>query len=237
MKKLIMFFTIILLVMGCNEKQNKVDIIRLNDNNYLSGHELDNSKEVFLSNYNKNLYDLISNKIKKSGISLNEEFDSYNFSLFVNESGKLDKIIVLKEPDDKITSIMTDVLSNQTFEIATKDGKPVKYRFDWNYTSEYRIAVEQMPEPIGGLSAIQKNIHYPEIARRAGIEGKVYILAFINEAGNVVTTKVLKGIGAGCDEAAAEAVRKIKFKPGMQRGIPVKVQVTVPILFKLSDKK
>ncbi len=99
---------------------------------------------------------------------------------------------------------------------------------------QYFEVVEEMPEPIGGIEAIQKKIVYPEIAKRAGVEGKVYILAFVDENGNVTKTEVLKGIGAGCDEAAEKAVRETKFKPGKQRGKPVRVKVAVPIIFKLN---
>jgi protein TonB len=98
---------------------------------------------------------------------------------------------------------------------------------------QYFVAVEEMPEPIGGIKGIQEKIVYPEIAKRAGVEGKVYILAFVDESGNVTKAQVLKGIGAGCDEAAMDAVLKTKFKPGKQRGVPVKVQVSIPIIFKL----
>jgi len=97
----------------------------------------------------------------------------------------------------------------------------------------YFVAVEEMPEPVGGIKAIQEKIIYPEIAKRAGVEGKVYILAFVDESGNVTKAQVLKGIGAGCDEAALDAVLKTKFKPGKQRGKPVKVQVSIPVIFKL----
>lgn len=99
---------------------------------------------------------------------------------------------------------------------------------------QYFEVVEEMPEPIGGIEAIQKKIVYPEIAKRAGVEGKVYILAYVDENGNVTKTEVLKGIGAGCDEAAEKAVRETKFKPGKQRGKPVRVKVAVPIIFKLN---
>jgi protein TonB len=97
----------------------------------------------------------------------------------------------------------------------------------------YFVAVEEMPEPIGGIKGIQEKIVYPEIAKRAGVEGKVYILAFVDETGKVTKAQVLKGIGAGCDEAALKAVEETKFKPGKQRGKPVKVQVSIPIVFKL----
>ena len=51
--------------------------------------------------------------------------------------------------------------------------------------------------------------------------------------GNVYNVEILRGIGGGCDEAAAEAVLNTKFYPGEQRGKPVKVMVSVPISFKL----
>lgn len=98
----------------------------------------------------------------------------------------------------------------------------------------YFVAVEEMPEPIGGIGAIQSKIVYPEIAKRAGVEGRVYVLAFVDEQGLVMKAQVAKGIGAGCDEAALEAVKQTKFKPGKQRGKPVKVQVHIPVVFKLN---
>jgi len=98
----------------------------------------------------------------------------------------------------------------------------------------YFVAVEEMPEPIGGIEAIQSKIVYPEIAKRAGVEGKVYVLAFVDESGDVTKAVILKGVGAGLDEAALTAVKATKFKPGKQRGKPVKVQVSIPIVFKLN---
>ena len=95
------------------------------------------------------------------------------------------------------------------------------------------VAVEQMPEPIGGIAAIQKKIVYPEIAKRAGVQGRVYVKAYVDEVGKVSKVELIRGIGAGCDEAAMAAVNSVMFKPGKQRGKPVKVQVTVPVLFKL----
>ncbi|RMD47913.1 MAG: energy transducer TonB [Ignavibacteria bacterium] len=95
------------------------------------------------------------------------------------------------------------------------------------------VAVEEMPEPIGGIGAIQKKIVYPEIAKRAGVQGRVYVKAFVNENGVVEKVMLVKGIGAGCDEEAMRAVKATRFKPGRQRGNPVKVQVMIPVLFKL----
>jgi len=74
---------------------------------------------------------------------------------------------------------------------------------------------------------------YPEIARRAGIEGIVFLNIQIDEKGNVINAKVLKGLGAGCDEAAIAAAFQCKFKPAMQRDKPVKVWISYSVRFRL----
>ncbi len=100
---------------------------------------------------------------------------------------------------------------------------------------EIFIVVERMPEPRGGMQAIYDRVRYPEIARRAGIEGRVVLQFIVDEQGNVVNPTVIRGIGGGCDEAAIEAVRGVKFTPGMQRGRAVKVQFQLPIVFRLQN--
>lgn len=98
---------------------------------------------------------------------------------------------------------------------------------------QYFVAVEDMPQIVGGTEALARVLQYPELAIRAGVQGRVFVLAYVDEKGRVTRTEVLKGIGAGCDEAAMEAVKKVTFIPGKQRGIPVKVKVSVPVIFRL----
>jgi periplasmic protein TonB len=100
---------------------------------------------------------------------------------------------------------------------------------------EIFVVVERMPELIGGLAELQRRIVYPEIARLAGIEGRVMVQFVIDEQGRVHNPVVVRGIGGGCDEAAIEAVKDARFTPGMQRGQPVKVRYTLPITFRLSQ--
>ena len=100
---------------------------------------------------------------------------------------------------------------------------------------EVFVVVEHMPELRGGLAGIQKDIKYPEIARKAGIEGRVYVQFVVNERGRVENARVVRGIGGGCDEEALRVVKKAKFRPGMQRGRPVQVQMSLPIVFKLQN--
>ncbi|MBU1097683.1 MAG: energy transducer TonB [Ignavibacteriae bacterium HGW-Ignavibacteriae-2] len=98
---------------------------------------------------------------------------------------------------------------------------------------EYAAFAEVMPEPVGGMGSIIKNIVYPEMARKSNVQGRVYILAYIDDQGNCTETKIVKGIGAGCDEAASDAIKKAKFTPGKNKGVAVKVKLSLPIEFKI----
>jgi len=99
---------------------------------------------------------------------------------------------------------------------------------------EYLVAVDKMPAPVGGVDAIMKKITYPSTAQKNGVQGKVYVLVYINEKGEVDDVKVVKGIGAGCDEEAANTIRKSKFTPGMNNGVAVKTKFSLAITFKMS---
>ncbi|MFZ1288655.1 MAG: energy transducer TonB [Melioribacteraceae bacterium] len=135
--------------------------------------------------------------------------------------------------DDELEDIEIEDTEIDINEEVAAPPPPVKEEEE-EVAVEFFVAVEDMPEPIGGIQGIQEKIIYPEIAKRAGVQGRVYIKAFVDEGGNVQKAEVIKGIGAGCDEAAVDAVMKTKFKPGKQRGKAVRVQVSIPILFKLN---
>ncbi len=100
-------------------------------------------------------------------------------------------------------------------------------------SQEVFVTAEVMPSLIGDLSSIQENIHYPEIARIAGIQGKVIIQFVVDEKGRVVDPTVVRGIGAGCDEEALKAVRTARFVAGRQEGKPVRVRMSLPVVFRL----
>jgi protein TonB len=100
---------------------------------------------------------------------------------------------------------------------------------------DFFVAVEQMPELKGGLADLQKKINYPERARKAGIEGRVIIQFIVTENGTVEDPRVIRGIGGGCDEEALRVVKQAQFEPGRQRGNPVRVQYSLPIIFQLQN--
>ncbi len=99
---------------------------------------------------------------------------------------------------------------------------------------EVFVAVEQMPELIGGIQSLQQKIQYPELARKAGVEGMVVVQFIVDQQGNVTEPTVLRGIGAGCDQEALRVVKEAKFSPGKQRGKPVRVKMSLPIRFSLN---
>ena len=103
----------------------------------------------------------------------------------------------------------------------------------------YQI-VEQMPQYTGGEEAMMKyvaeNIKYPQEAKDKNISGRVFIGFVIEKDGSVSNVKVVRGIGGGCDEEAVRVIKEMpKWKPGMQKGKPVRVNYMMPIFFKLDD--
>jgi protein TonB len=96
-----------------------------------------------------------------------------------------------------------------------------------------------MPSYPGGieelLSFIRKSIIYPEIARRAGVEGKVLIGFVVERDGSITEIKIIKGIGAGCDEEAVHVLELAgKWIPGKQNGKAVRVSMVMPFDFRLN---
>ena len=81
---------------------------------------------------------------------------------------------------------------------------------------------------------VQKNLKYPSQARRLGVEGRVFLQFVVDKDGSITNVRAVRGIGAGCDEEAVRVLQKSpKWKPGKQRGRPVKQQMVLPITFKL----
>src|SRR3989442_947343 len=88
------------------------------------------------------------------------------------------------------------------------------------------------PPPRPPELIFKKQPEYPEMARRARIEGRVILEAIINSNGDVENVKVLRSIPL-LDNAAITAVKQWKYKPALQHGRPVKVFFTVMVDFTL----
>lgn len=116
------------------------------------------------------------------------------------------------------------------------DFVPPTVEEEKNYEDDpaFYKTVEVMPEPYGGMEAIYKKIGYPEEAKEEKIEGLVKVLTFIDRDGEVLDAQIVEGIGYGCDEAARLAILYHRFKPGLIKGQKVKVQMEIPVEFKLN---
>jgi protein TonB len=100
---------------------------------------------------------------------------------------------------------------------------------------EIFIIVQQMPAFRGNLNQyLAQEMRYPDIAKENGIEGTVVIRFIVNEKGEISNPIIVKDIGGGCGEEALRVVRAMPaWLPGANRGIPVKVQMNLPVKFKL----
>ena len=74
---------------------------------------------------------------------------------------------------------------------------------------------------------------FSEEARKAKFSGNVQVYLWVDEQGNPSHVKVVRGVGMGLDEKAVDAVRQYKFKPAMQNGKPVKVDLYVDVNFQI----
>ncbi|MEN7549868.1 energy transducer TonB [Rapidithrix thailandica] len=97
---------------------------------------------------------------------------------------------------------------------------------------------EEHAASIGGMSKfyeyLAKNMQYPRLARKAMIEGRVFVQFVVSPEGILTDFKVLKGIGGGCDKEAIRVLKKAPpWKPAKQRGRPVTQRIAIPVFFQL----
>ena len=262
-----------LILLGCEEKKNKIELLPNLESEYLSEKEVDTPIEV--KSEDAGFENSIIEAVKSIHNSSSKDTIRYIISLrlYVNEKGKIEKVKDISTYYDrlefgtdglknftdrnKLNEAIVSKVSNWSFIPAQKNGANVKSYADLNNVNvvalqdgkfdielpdflsgifsdnKFRIGAEEMPFPVGGLAELAKNIVYPEDARKKGIEGKVFVIAYVDENGDVVKTQIAKGDNQLLNEAAKDAVLKTKFSPGREEGKPVKVQVTIPIVFKL----
>jgi len=138
--------------------------------------------------------------------------------------------IPIEVPTDELLEDVT--IASTEIDLAQEVAPPPPQE-DFSDEEEFWVAVEEIPQIIGGMASLQKHLVYPEVARRARVAGRVFVVVYVDKKGNVVKTEVMKGIGAGCDEAACHAVEQVRFTPGRQRGKAVKVRVIIPVTFQM----
>ena len=176
-------------------------------------------------NEEKNQDSLILEEIYTGLYDLSFRFENETFKCFVE---------VLNE---KTVHVLVDV-KEKSFEtniVVYNSQLPEAIPVDIN---QVYVMVEEMPEFPGGILELRRwvksNVKYPESSRKKGITGRVYIGFVINRGGQVEECKVLRSIDPALDREALRVVNNMPdWKPGKQRGEPVKVSYTFPINFYL----
>ncbi|MBR3897289.1 MAG: energy transducer TonB [Bacteroidaceae bacterium] len=102
--------------------------------------------------------------------------------------------------------------------------------------------VENMPEFPGGTAELMKflamNIKYPVEAQKENVQGRVVVQFVVSKTGKIIDPTIARSVSPELD---AEAIRVVNamplWTPGEQKGEPVNVKFTLPILFRLTDNK
>ena len=90
-----------------------------------------------------------------------------------------------------------------------------------------------MPTIIGGQEALYSKIKYPKIAQDIGIEGRVLVRFIIDQQGNVTEPEIVRSVHPKLDEEVLRVIKLVKFSPGVQNGVLVKVKMVQMVNFKL----
>lgn len=144
---------------------------------------------------------------------------------------------IIEVPDEIIVEevkVNIDVETTEDMVIEEVEFEPLEEE----EVEEIFYVVENQPEPVGGYEAfyqyVGNNLEYPRPALRNRIQGRVYIQFIVGKDGSISNANVIKGIDESCDKEALRVIKNApKWKAGSQRGVPVKVYMTIPIVFKL----
>ena len=148
--------------------------------------------------------------------------------------------------EGEVLNVVEDNVETESIEVNTEETEtevviaaPVEAPVEEEEEEVVFVVVESMPEFPGGQQALFKylseNVKYPVIAQENGIQGRVICQFVVNKDGSIVDVEVVRSGGdASLDKVAVRVIKTMpKWKPGKQRGKPVRVKYTVPVNFKL----
>ncbi len=118
---------------------------------------------------------------------------------------------------DRAIAEIGNISSTTSASLSQMDETPVNF-----------VPYDEPPVVIGKISPV-----YPEFAKRNKVQGTVVLEVEVLKDGSVRKIHVKRSVPGGLDEAAVEAVRKIKFQPGRSSGHPVDVLLIIPVEFTL----
>lgn len=164
---------------------------------------------------------------------ISQPYSIYKDTLLLN-SANIESVTVLK--DSAAISIYGALGKNGVIIVRTKAAQA---RLDSAIQSDKPVyGVEEMPQYPGGeqamLGFISNNLHYPMSDAQKGTQGRVTVRFIVTKTGKVTDATIIRGLSPGCDAEAIRVVNKMpNWKPGSQKGKPVSVYYTLPIVYKL----
>ncbi len=149
---------------------------------------------------------------------------------------------VLNVVEDDVELEQQDILTSEDSQMdaqtVTYTPPPAVEEEEEEAAQQIFTVVEEMPEFPGGagelMKYLAKSIKYPVIAQENGIQGRVICTFVVNRDGSIVDAEVVRGVDPSLDKEALRVIQSMpKWKPGKQRGKPVRVKYTVPVTFRL----
>lgn len=150
---------------------------------------------------------------------------------------KVVEVLNIVEDDTNIDDEL-EIEDTEADDKTVIDIAPIIQEKEEEEETQVFFIVEEMPEFPGGekalVSFLVSSVKYPVIAQESGVHGTVTVSFVIEKDGSVTDVAILRSIDPSLDKEALRVVRTLpRWKPGMQRGKPVRVSYRVPIAFKL----
>ena len=170
----------------------------------------------------------------------------------VSNEGKVAGTTIVQGVHPLLDTAAAEALRKYRFTPARQGDKPVKgsirlplvYGLDPTWSGIAAPAAEALPSPDELIEVdvdpqydpndLQRNLFYPEEARRNNIEGVVMVRALISKNGTVISSQIDRCDHPSLCDAARNAVMLLKAQPAMQKGKPIAVWIQIPIMFRLN---
>lgn len=149
---------------------------------------------------------------------------------------------MLNVVDDDVELEQQDIISSEDDASAAQTetfvAPVVEEEEEEESAQQIFTVVEKQPEFPGGTAELfkylSKAIKYPVIAQENGIQGRVVCSFVVNRDGSIVDIQVMRGVDPSLDKEAVRVISEMpKWKPGEQRGKPVRVRFILPVQFRL----
>jgi TonB family protein len=266
-KIILVIISIGIILSGCSEKKNRVEVVPNLENEYMSLNDVDNLPDMGKDFYKKMDNDF-EDAVKNLHVNNPKAWTLFIIKLrvYLNKKGTIDKIkdlytkypfqtpdsVIIYNNREELDKQLALKLSNLKFPPFQKNGKNVKVWYD--LTSEisldphgkynvgppyFTLIPTSLHEDVDKMPSLVKSFkpHYPTIAKLKGTEGKVYVKVYVNAEGKPLSAVILKSDNKVFNQPSIDAAAKFKFSPAMKDNKPVGAWVVLPFKYTLDSSK